>query len=335
MTQHTLSRRSFIATTSAVAAVSSLSPALAADPIVLAYSAWPGWFPLKVAEAKGLFAKNGVNVQLKWFDNYTDSISALSAGKVDGNCETTNDAISAQAAGGPRKIVLTTDNSAGNDQVIAKKSIPDVKGLVGKSVAVEIDVVDYFLLLLALKKAGVPDSAVHVKPLPTDQAASAFASGKVDACAVFAPFTTNATATGLGHVIASSKDFPGAIPDHLVFTPEIVAKRPGDIQKIVNTWFETLAYIKANKTESVAIMAKIAGVSPSDYVAYDAGTHIFNLAENLESFAPGTTMTHLTYSGAIIAKFLASHGLAKTVVDVNTMLDGTFVKAYAAAHSSG
>jgi NitT/TauT family transport system substrate-binding protein len=335
MTQHTLSRRSFLATSSAAAALSSVTPALAAEPITLAYSAWPGWFPLKVAEAKGLFIKNGVNVQLKWFDNYTDSISALSAGKVDGNCETTNDAIAAQAAGAPRKIVVTTDNSAGNDQVIAKKSIPDVKGLVGKSVAVEIDVVDYFLLLLALQKAGVPDSAVHIKPLPTDQAASAFAGGKVDACAVFAPFTTNATATGLGHVIASSKDFPGAIPDHLVFSPAIVASRPGDIQKIVNTWFETLAYIKAHKAESIAIMAKLAAVSPSDYVDYDKGTHIFNLAENLESFAPGTTMAHLPYSGKVISKFLVAHKLAPKPVDISSMLDASFVKAYAAKHSMG
>jgi NitT/TauT family transport system substrate-binding protein len=336
MTQHKLSRRSFLATTSAAAALSSVTPALAAEPITLAYSAWPGWFPLKVAEAKGLFIKNGVNVQLKWFDNYTDSISALSAGKVDGNCETTNDAIAAQATGAPRKIVVTTDNSAGNDQLIAKKSIPDVKGLVGKSVAVEIDVVDYFLLLLALQKAGIPDSAVHVKPLPTDQAAAAFAAGKVDACAVFAPFTTRAVGTGLGHVIASSKDFPGAIPDHLVFSPAIVAARPGDIQKIVNTWFETLAYIKAHKVEAIKIMEPLAGVnSVSQYLAYDAGTHIFNIAENLESFAPGATMAHLPYSGKKISKFLVQHNLAPKFVDINTMLDARFIKAYAAKHSMG
>jgi NitT/TauT family transport system substrate-binding protein len=92
MTQQTLSRRSFLATTTAAVALSSVTPASADEPITLAYSAWPGWFPLKVAEAKGLFTKNGVNVALKWFDNYTDSISALSAGKVDGNCETTRPA---------------------------------------------------------------------------------------------------------------------------------------------------------------------------------------------------------------------------------------------------
>jgi len=275
-------------------------------PIRIGYSAWPGWFPWKVAEAKDLFAKNGVDVKMIWFDDYTASISALSAGKIDGNCETTNDAISSQAGGAARTIVLTNDNSSGNDQVIAKKEIADVKALAGKNVAVEFGLVDHFLLLLALEKVGVPQSAVHIKALPTDKAAAAF---------------------------ASSKDFPGAIPDHLVFSPALVAARPADVQKIVKTWFDTLAYIKANKAEAVAIMAKRAGVSVADYASYDNGTHVFSLKENLEAFAPGSTIKQLSQSGAMMAKFLVKAGLTKKLVAVETMLDPQFIKAYAAAHA--
>ncbi len=326
------SRKTFVAGVAASAALAPAIGARAAGSIRIGYSAWPGWFPWKVAEAKSLFAKNGVDVQMVWFDDYTASISALSAGKIDANCETTNDAISAEAGGAPRTIVLTNDNSSGNDQVIAKTSIPNVKALVGKNVAVEFGLVDHFLLLLALEKAGVPQSAVHIKPLPTDQAAAAFAGGKVDACAVFAPFTTTALKTHLGHAVATSKDFPGAIPDHLVFSPAFVAAHGAEVQKIVTTWFDTLAYIKAHKAESVAIMAKRAGVSVADYASYDSGTHIFDLAENLEAFAPGTTIKHLSTSGAKMAKFLVKAGLTKKIVAVNTMLDGRFVRAYAAAH---
>ena len=326
------SRKTFIAGAAAVAAAGPALAVRAAGPIRLGYSAWPGWFPWKVAEAKGLFAKNGVDVQMVWFDDYTASISALSAGKIDGNSETTNDAISGVAGGAPRTIVLTNDNSFGNDQVIAKTAIPDVKGLAGKNVAVEFGLVDHFLLLLALQKAGVPQSAVHIKPLPTDKAAAAFAGGKVDACAVFAPFTTAATKTNLGHVIASSKDFPGAIPDHLVLAPALVKARPADVQKIVKTWFDTLAYIKANHAESVAIMAKRAGVSIADYASYDDGTHIFSLKENLEAFAPGTTIKHLSASGKMMADFLLKAKLTKTPVAIGNLFDGRFVKAYAAAH---
>lgn len=321
-----------MAGTAASAVAGAALAARAAGPIRLGYSAWPGWFPWKVAEAKGLFAKRGVDVQMVWFDDYTASISALSAGKIDGNSETTNDAISAVAGGAGRTIVLTNDNSSGNDQVIAKTEIADLKALVGKNVAVEFGLVDHFLLLLALEKAGVPQRAVHVKPLPTDKAAAAFAGGKVDACAVFAPFTTAAMKTGLGHVLASSKDFPGAIPDHLVLAPSLVKARPADVAKIVATWFDTLAYIKANRAESVAIMAKRAGVSTADYASYDRGTRIFSLKENLVAFTPGSSITHLANSGKMMADFLLKAGLTKKPVSTDGLFDASFVKAYAAAH---
>ncbi|GAC1493831.1 MAG: ABC transporter substrate-binding protein [Vulcanimicrobiaceae bacterium] len=327
-----LSRKTFVAGVAAGAALAPATSARAAGPIRIGYSAWPGWFPWKVAEAKGLFAKNGVDVQMVWFDDYTASISALSAGKLDGNCETTNDAISAQAGGAPRTIVLTNDNSSGNDQVIAKTEVGNVKSLAGRNVAVEFGLVDHFLLLLALERAGVPQSAVHIKPLPTDKAAAAFAGGKVDACAVFAPFTTTALKTNLGHAIASSKDFPGAIPDHLVLAPAFVSAHPGDVAKIVKTWFDTLDYIAANRAEAVAIMAKRAGVTTKDYASYDGGTHIFTLAENLEAFAPGSTLKHLSRSGTMMATFLVKAGLTKKTVAVQPMLDASFVKAYAAQH---
>lgn len=330
-----LSRKTFVAGVAAATAAAT-SPLLEARavgaPIRLGYSAWPGWFPWKVAEEKALFAKNGVEVQMIWFDDYTASISALSAGKIDGNSETTNDAISAVAAGAPRTIVLTNDYSYGNDQIIAKTSIPNMKALAGKKVAVEFGLVDHFLLLLALEKADVPLSSVHVKAMPTDKAAAAFAAGKVDACAVFAPFTTEAMKTDLGHVIASSKEFPGAIPDHLALNPTLVKTRPDDVAKIVATWFDTLAYIDANRDEAVAIMAKRAGVSVADYELYDAGTHIFSLKENLVAFSPGTTIRHLPASSKMMADFLLDTGLTKKPVSVAKLLDPSFVKAYAAAH---
>ena len=37
----------------------------------LGFSAWPGWFPWQVAQEQGLFAKNGLTVDLKYFESYT------------------------------------------------------------------------------------------------------------------------------------------------------------------------------------------------------------------------------------------------------------------------
>ncbi|UFP96052.1 ABC transporter substrate-binding protein [Gloeobacter morelensis] len=303
------------------------APALAA-PLKIGYSAWPGWFPWKVAEAKGLFEKNGVEVQMVWFEGYADSITALVAGKLDANCQTLNDTIAPVAAGAKLKVVLTNDNSAGNDQIIVKKAIASIKDLKGKKLGAELGTVDHYLLLLGLQKEGLTQKDIQFTPIETGAAAAAFAAGRLDGVGVFAPFTTKALSTGRGKVLFSSKEFPGAISDHLVLRDEVVKARPADIQKVVKTWFDTLDYIQKHPEESLQIMAKQAGTSVADYKSYDSGTRIFGLEQNLATFAPETKdPVNLRYQSKIIADFLVKAGLAKTKPDTAALFEDKFVRA--------
>jgi NitT/TauT family transport system substrate-binding protein len=161
---------------------------------------------------------------------------------------------------------------------------------------------------------------VSLRPLATDAAAAAFVAEKVDAVGAFAPFTTTALGRKGSAAVSTSKDFPGAIPDHLVLDSSIVEKRPDAVQALVRTWFDALAWIKANPEQAVQIMAKKAGVSTADYKTYDAGTSIFTVPQNVEAFAPGDTDAHLDFQARKIADFLVSTGL----VDEKPSLDGLF-----------
>jgi len=182
-------------------------------------------------------------------------------------------------------------------------------------------------LLLALQKAGLGSADVKFTPLATDAAAAAFVAGKVDAVGVFAPFTTTALSRKGSRAISTSKDFPGAIPDHLVVKPSLVQDRPAAVQALVKTWFDTLDWISANRDQAIGIMAKRAGVSTADYATYDAGTTIFTLDQNLEAFAPGATDAHLDYQAGKIANFLFEAKLIDTKPDLIGMLDAQFVRA--------
>ena len=295
--------------------------------ITLGFSAWPGWFPWQVAADQGLFAKNGVDVEVKYFENYTDSLNALSTGNIDANSQTLNDTVSSVAGGAKERIVLVNDNSTGNDQIIAREGIASVADLKGKTVAAEEGTVDHYLLLLALQKAGLGPADVKFTPLATDAAAAAFVAGRVDAVGVFAPFTTTALERQGSKAIATSKDFPGAIPDHLVVNPSLIQDRPDDVQALVKTWFDTVDWIRTNRDQAIAIMAKRAGVSPTDYATYDAGTTIFTLENNLEAFTPGSTDAHLDYQSRKITDFLLQTKLIDTKPDLEGLLDDQFVKA--------
>lgn len=309
---------------------SSASPATTTQQITLGFSAWPGWFPWQVAQDQKLFEANKASVNLKWFDGYLDSIKALTAGQLDGNTQTLNDTISSVAGGSDQVIVLVNDNSTGNDKIIVRPGINSVADLKGKKVAAEEGTVDHFLLLLGLKKAGLTQADIKFQPLETGAAAAAFVAGKVDAVGVFAPFTTQALKLAGSKELFSSKEFPGAIPDHLAVSRKLVNERPQDVQALVDSWFATLEYIKANKDKANEIMAKRANVSVAEYKEYDAGTKIFSLEDNLKAFSPGNDMTSLKYSAGEITKFLVQSNLVKQAPDLSKLFDDRFVKAYAA-----
>jgi NitT/TauT family transport system substrate-binding protein len=303
------------------------SPQAEAPPVRLGYSAWPGWFPWRVSEAKGLFEKEGVPVKLQWFDGYLDSINALNAGQLDCNSQTLGDTISSVAGGADLQVVLTNDNSTGNDRIIAAEGITSVEQLRGRKVAVEEGTVDHYLLLLGLKDAGVDPAEVEIVPLETGAAAAAFVAGQVDAVGVFAPFTTQALKRPGSTTLFSSKDFPGAISDHLVCRREFVENNPEAIQKIVNTWFATLAEIQQNPKPSLALMAERAGVSEKEYQDYDAGTTIFSLEQNRAAFESGDTMASLPFAAERIGEFLVEVKLAEKPPQLDNLLQPKFVQA--------
>lgn len=309
------------------AASSGASPA--GETVTLGFSAWPGWFPWQVAQEQGLFTDNKVKVDLKWFDGYLDSINALAAGQLDANSQTLNDTLSSVSAGADLVIVLTNDNSTGNDQIIVRDGINSIADLKGKKVAAEEGTVDHFLLLLGLKKAGLTQADIEFQPLETGAAAAAFAAGQLDAVGVFAPFTTKALERSGSKALFTSKDFPGAISDHLVVSRKLINERPQDVQALVNTWFDTLKYIQTNKDKSTDIMSKRAGVTVDDYKAYDSGTTIFTLEQNLKAFESGSDFTSLPYAAKEISTFLTDTGLSKQAPDLTKLFDDQFVKAYA------
>lgn len=295
--------------------------------ITLGFSAWPGWFPWQVAEEQGLFADNGVDVELKYFDNYTDSLNALASGVIDANSQTLNDTLVSVSGGATQTIVLVNDNSTGNDKIIARDGITSVADLRGKKVAVEEGAVDHYLLLLALAEANLSQEDIELVNLPTDAAAAAFVSGQVDAVGAFAPFTSTALERSGSRAIATSAEFPGAIPDHLVVSADLVRDQPDEVQALVNTWFDTVAWMKDNRDAAIKIMAKRGGVSDEEYRSYDAGTTIFTRQQNLDAFTPGTTPAHLNFQAGEIVEFMTSTGLVDSRPELDGLLDDRFVKA--------
>ncbi|MGP3980433.1 ABC transporter substrate-binding protein [Streptomyces sp. KR80] len=295
--------------------------------ITLGVTAWPGWLPWQVAKERKLFARHGVNVELKYYSNYTDSLLALETGALDANSQTLNDTLISVSAGAKEKIVLVNDNSTGNDKIIAHGGITSVAGLKGRKIAVVQGTANHYLLLLAIKQSGLDQKDVKLQPQSTGEAAAAaFAAGEVDAVSASAPFTTKALQRSGSHAIATSVEFPGAIPNHLVVRPDLIDEHPELVQAMVDTWFDTLEWIKNHKEAAIDIMAKASGVGIDEYKTYAAGTTLFTRRQALDAFTPGTTPKHLNHQAAQIAEFIVDAGMVEKRPSSAGLLDERFVK---------
>jgi NitT/TauT family transport system substrate-binding protein len=288
------------------------------------FSAWPGWMPWQVAVEKKLLPES---IKMQWFNGYVDSILALIRDKSEFNSQTLTDTLAAIAAGADQVIVLTNDNSTGNDQIIVGPSIKKIQDLKDKFIAVEKGSVDHFLLTQGLEKAGMTLDDVKLVALETGEASRRFGAGSFDAVATFAPFTTDAMKRSGSQVLFSSSDFPGSISDHLVASRKTIEQHPEQVQALVNAWFETLKEIEANPAPSIATMAKLAGVTVPEYQDYNKGTKIFSLNDNLAAFGTRSEMTSLPFAAQQNLEFLKRTGFVHKDIDISKLFDDRFVKA--------
>ena len=299
-------------------------------PIVIGYSNWAGWWPWAIAESEGLFAKRGVKVELKWYDDYTQSLENLAAGTIDGNCQTLNDTISfADSAAKGEVVVLVNDNSSGNDKIIADASINELEDLKNKDVVLEAGVVNDFLLSLALEKEGMKRSDINIIDIETGAAAAAFAAGHANAVGVFPPFWLTALEREGAHEIVSSSAFPGAIPDLLVLTTKLVDERPEEVQALVNTWFDILEFMEKNPESADRIMANRAEVSLDQLKLFKSGVEMFDLQQNIEAFDEGDEMKNLPHAASEISDFLQyNFNSFDSLPRLSRLFDSRFVRAY-------
>jgi NitT/TauT family transport system substrate-binding protein len=305
------------------------------ESINVGYSVWPGWLPWQVAQVEKLFDKNKVNVNLQWFDGYLDSINDFAEGNLDANCQTLNDTIASVAAGADQVVVLVNDNSTGNDQIIVSDQIKTKQDLKGKKIAVEQGTVDHFLLLRGLQEVGLTSADFEFVAMETGAAADAFVAGRVDAVGVFAPFTTKALLRPGSKVLFSSRDYPGAIPDHLVVSRQLVTDKPEVVQAMVDSWFDTLAFIESNKDRAIEIMAERAGVTVDEYQEYNEGTMLFSADDNIKAFSSGSNMASLQFAAQEISKFLVESKLIEKAPQLDNLFDDQFVKAHLEKASLG
>ena len=320
---------------SAVLACAAASAAAKAETsLKIGFSDWPGWTPLQIAIDKGWFKEAGVDVDFEWFD-YSASLDAFSAGKLDGDFVANGDGLSIGANGAKNVLIMLTDYSSGNDQIVAEPGITRVKQLVDQKIGIEVGLVDHLLLDHALAVNGMSPNSVTLVNTTTNNTPQVLGSGGVAAIGAWQPIADQARMALPGsRAVYTSAQAPGLIFDGLAVSPESVKERAQDWMKVIQVWYRVLAYLNDPKTrpDALKIMAARDGVTPQIYVRYVKGTHLLSLAEAKAAFVKTNRLSSIYGSDANADAFNVHNGVYKTPQNVKEYVDPSLMEAYKASN---
>lgn len=206
-TFHTMTRAGFIALlTSPLLAMT----AEAADKVVMQIdgAAAPFYAPLYAGVEKGIFEKNGIEVEFI-YAAAADILTNIAAGNVDFGFPNGDAVVAAAANGLPVKVVHTT-YQRGIGALLAKESsgIKSYKDLKGKKVAVtSLASPNYLQLQVGLQQAGLTLEDISVEVVATGAIVQSLQADKVDAIVFSELRKYNLEADGTKVTMILSNDF--------------------------------------------------------------------------------------------------------------------------------
>ena len=134
--------------------------------------------------------KYGINIEVKQFNDYVESINQFTAGAFDAVTITNMDALSIPAAGGvDTTAIIVGDFSNGNDAVILKDK-KELKDILGQKVNLVEFSVSHYLLARALESIKAQEKDLKVVNTSDADMAAAFKTPEVTAVVTWKPIVS-------------------------------------------------------------------------------------------------------------------------------------------------
>jgi len=224
--------------------------------------------PFDIAKQRGEFVKKmktkGYKVVWKEFQDGNSLMQALKAGSI--NYARTGDTppVSALSTGTKLTYVAAGASKAKGSGILVSKnsSISSIKELKGKKVAYTKGTSSQYMILAALKKAGLSADDITWVNMDQSSASVAFSKGKVDAWATWDPYTSQAEITqnaklltnGVG--ITNNRDYILALQSY--------AKENTETSKYLIKYLEEdMQWANSNHDELIKMMSDSLKVSKS------------------------------------------------------------------------
>jgi NitT/TauT family transport system substrate-binding protein len=251
------------------------------------------YLPLTIAERRGYFTKEGLNVEISDFAGGSKPLEALVAGSSDIGCGAYEHTLYMAAKGIAIKAIALQANSFGLVVGIQKdkaSSYHDLKDFKGMKVGVTgPGSASHAGLKMLLAKAGMTDNDISVIGIGGGAAAvAAVKTGRVDAVANFDPAISLLQRDGAIKTILDTRHEKDL--DYLYGGPfaasafyakaQFIADNPKTVQAFVNAVHAALAWLGTASTD------QIVDAVPPEYYAGDRALYRAMIESNRERVSP-------------------------------------------------
>lgn len=245
------------ATAMAAAALPGRAAAQATEKVTIQIdgAAVPFYAPIYLAQEKGFFAKNGIELQIV-YAAAADILRNVAGGNVEFGFPNGDSVIAAKASGLPVKVVHTTyQRGIGATLFKADKGIKTFADLKGKKVAVtSLGSPNYLQLQVGLKKAGLAIDDVKVEVIATGAIVQALQADQVDAIVFSELRRYNLAADGVKVGMISSNDFLPSFGNVVVTGERFLQAKPKLVKGFNAALDEALMFIiKGGVDEALSI----------------------------------------------------------------------------------
>ncbi len=298
-------------------------------PIRIAMNVWPGYAHVFIAQEKGFFKENNVDVELILAKEAVDSLEIYKNGGTDGILTIVPDVIMLNAERIPTKIVYVADYSDAGDVIVGRGEYNSLADLKGKTVSFEgLNTFSHMFVIKALENAGLEELDVKFANIKAHKVLIALEQGEIDAGHTWNPTKSKALKAGY-KVLGKAGDTPGVITDVLAFNSKIIKERPEKIWAIVKSMLEARDFVYTNRVEAIAIMAKAEGMTEEEMADGIDGVHQPDLKENVEAMKKTEKLTSLYYIGEYAAGFFLNRGQLSQKPNLDEIIEPRFINELA------
>jgi len=215
--------------------------------------------PLDIGMRKGFFKQNGLDIQEIAFAGDAKMQQAMAADSIDIGIGS-GPALAFIVKGAPVKGVA---EMAGPPLLLAIVVRPDgpktAADLKGKKVSVSTaGSLTYWLVSETSRRQGWGPNGIQIEPMGamTGQIA-ALRRGDIDGTIMDIANALDLEKKGEGRILVRFNYLQDFITHVIFATDKLIAARPDSIRGFLKGWFETIAFMRANKAESDAIAAEV------------------------------------------------------------------------------